>query len=234
MATIMRNAPHRFRTMVRDQFPGGAYVADKPYAVALLAALLVVFFIKSMIPPSSSSTTSGNSIMSFFNTADASTGSSGGGSGSNSMASNPPYRRNLLTKETMEEYYRLGFDDAIAQKEFGTALPAEVPGGGAGDSSTMSNTRMMMDDELPDYPMPPPPRSSFSGGGLLGKMLNLSNAMSIMFLGRTIMELGKDGGGANGGSWQMTRFLQNVQTLEPLKLGLLGLSVYRLVSAFWS
>ena len=205
MATVFRNAPGRFQTMVRDQFPGGSYIADKPYAVTGLAALLVVFFLKSMMPPSAAAAASAS--MPFFNS------DSGGGT--------VPHR-SLLTRTTMEEYYKLGFDDASAQKDFGTSLPAEVPvsaaGAGAGGDPMM--------DDLPDYPMPPLP----SNGGMFGKMLSISNAMSIMFLGRTVMELGKDA----DGSWQFALFRQNMTTLEPMKMGLLGLSVYRLVSAFLS
>ena len=204
MATIVRNAPGRFQTIVRDQFPGGSYIADKPYAVAGLAAMLVVFFVKSMMPPSAAA--AAGASMPFFNS-----DNSGGGT--------VPHRA-LLTRKTMEEYYKFGFDDATAQKDFGTSLPAEVPASAAG----VGDDPMM--DDLPDYPMPPLP----SNGGMFGKMLSISNAMSIMFLGRTVMELGKDA----DGSWQFALFRQNVTTLEPMKMGLLGLSVYRLVSAFLS
>lgn len=204
-ATVMRNAPMRFQTMVREQVPGGTYIADKPYAVAGLAAIMVVFFVKSMMPPAASAATSG-SAMPF-------TSSSGGGG-------SVPHRT-LLTSKTMEEYYKLGFDDATAQKEFGTSLPAELPPtAGMGDH----NNHMDMDD-LPDYPMPPPP-----SGGMLSKFLSITNAMSIMYLGRTAMELGRDA----DGSWQFARFRQNLVTLEPMKLGLIGLSLYRIVSALLS
>lgn len=209
MATVAKNAPQRFQTMVREQFPGGSYIADKPYAVAGLAAIMVVFFVKSMMPPAvAQAATAAAGSASNFMVGD------GAGADGTSMA-----HRGLMTTRKMQEYYKMGFEDATTDKEFGASLPAELlPAGVSGDP--------MMDD-LPHYPMPPPPNSTTS---MLSKAFSLSNAMSIMYLGRTAMDLGKDA----DGSWQFGLFKQNLVTLEPMRMGFLGLSLFRIASGFLS
>jgi hypothetical protein len=209
--TILRNAPMRFQTIVREQFPGGKYLVGKSYEKYVhmaLAAFMLVFFVKSMMPVSSEATATSTS------------------------STTTTTSRNLMLMnhaKMAEEYYKLGFDDATAQKLYGTSLPADLTTDDAGTSSSnnieydYNNNNMNFD--LPDYPMPPPPRNN--QGGILSKLFSLSSAMSIMYLGRTAVELGKD---ANG-SWSFPLFRQNIVTLEPWKLGLLGLSLYRLVTS---
>jgi len=196
MQTVARNAPMRFQTMVREQMPGGSYVADKPYAVAGLAVLLVAFFVKSMMPmaspPSAASQYANNMPLQYAN--------------------NMPQRALASNRTMLEEFYKLGFDDAVAQKEFGESLPPV-------DDSAAPPTANE-EYELPDYPMPPPANRG-------GKLMTISNAMSVLYLGRTAFDLGRNA----DGSWSFALFQQNVSTLEPWKLGLLGLSVYRLVSS---
>jgi hypothetical protein len=202
MQTVIRNAPPRFQTMIRDQFPGGKYIADKPYLLMGLAAFMFVFFVKSMI-------TSPASATSRF----ASKAAAGGGM-------MPPSRKLM---KTPEEYYKLGFDDAMAQKEFGTSLPAEEePPISPTTSDDLANNVDYGDDPL--YPMPPMhPQPSVAS-----KFFSFGNAMSILYLGRTAMELGRQA----DGSWSFPMMKQNLLTLEPWRLGLLGLSVYRLVQIF--
>jgi hypothetical protein len=191
--TIIRNAPSRFRDLVREQCPGGNYLVGKSYEHYVhmaLAAFILVFFVKSMMPVSKSTASTNTATMP---------------------------SRNLMTNTKMaEEYYKLGFEDATAQKLYGASLPADLS---ANDPTTTSNYDPM--DDFPDYRMPP------STGGMMGKLFSFSSAMSVLYLGRTAMELGKD---ANG-SWSFLLFRQNLVTLEPWKLGLLGLSLYRLVAA---
>ena len=191
--TIIRNAPMRFKTMVRDQFPGGSYIADKPYALAGLAIFMVVFFIKSMMPVGTRAAAA---------------------AGSAAMSDMPQPSRNLAQK-TAEEYYKLGFDDATAQKEYGTSLP----------DLTKSTPNYDMLDDLPDYPMPPPTKNA----GLLGKFGSISNVMSMMFLGKTVIGLGSDP--ASGGGWSFELFKNNLMTLEPWRLGLMGMSLFGVVSS---
>lgn len=190
--TIIRNAPMRFRTMLREQLPSpyGAKVADNNYAVAALALFIVFFFVKSMMPVSKPPTPPA----------------------SMNMPPTSPTRQ--LSQSNIEEYYKLGFDDATAQKEYGASL-----------ADAVKHSPVNYDDVdlgVPDYPMPPPT----GGGGMLNKFFSLSSAMSIMYLGKTAMELGKDATGA----WRFDLFKANLSTMEPWKLGLLGLSLYRLVN----
>ncbi|CAB9496330.1 expressed unknown protein [Seminavis robusta] len=195
---IVQNAPMRFQTIVREQVPGGQYLVGKPYeryAHMGLAAFLIVFFVRSMMPvtvPASATTTSHVPLPS----------------------------RNLVAEKNQkmaEEFYKLGFDDAKADKEYRTSFP---------DFSTTSFAMDDTMDDLPDYPMPP----TKSQGGVMSKFFSVSSAMSIMYVGRTLIELGKDA----DGSWSMALFQANLATLEPWKMGLMGLSVYRLVSSLMS
>lgn len=191
MQTIVRNAPERFKTIVRDSMPGGTYIADKPYALAGLAALMLVFFVKGMLSAPSS-------------------GGSGGGFDSMFSSSTAPQRQLI---KTPEEYYKLGFDDAAAQKEFGTSLPVE-------------ETPPVVDGNMdyPDYPIPAQPQPSLGS-----KLFSLSSAMSMMYIGRTVMQLGR---GADG-QWSFPLLKANLANMETWQLGLLGLSLYRFVKIFF-
>jgi len=200
--TVLRNAPNRFQTLVREQFPGGQYIADKPYATTALAAIMLVFFVKSMMPPAAAAAAKSGSMTGFDP------------SSSSSSSSTMPNR--ALTKATLEEYYKLGFDDATASNEYGTSLPEELPPQGV---------RGIDNDDYADFSMPPQ-----STGSMFGKVFSFTNAMSIMFIGRTIMEMGRN----QDGAWDLQLLVANIRTMEPLKMGLLGLSVFRLVSALMS
>jgi hypothetical protein len=182
--TILRNLPMRFQTLVRDQIPGGSYIADKPYAVAGVAVFMVAFFVKSMMPAAAAPP--------------------------KSMAGAPAMPSRQLAQKTAEEYYKLGFDDATAQKEFGSSLP---------DVSAANNYDML--EDLPDYPMPPP-----TNRGMMGKVFSMSSAMSMMYLGKMAMDLGRDA----GGGWSFDLFKNNLVTLEPWKLGMMAFSLYRLLN----
>lgn len=195
--TVLRNIPMRFTSMVREQFPGGSYIADKPYAVAGLGVFMVLFFVKSMMPVGAAATT-GASVM----------------AGGDDM---PQPSRNLAQK-SVEEYYKLGFEDATAQKEFGSSLPDMMK---TSPNTDINNNYDMMDD-LPDYPMPPPANND----GMLGKLFSMSSAMSMMYLGKTAIDLGKDA----GGGWRLDLFVNNLKTLESWKLGMICFSLYRFAS----
>ena len=56
---------------------------------------------------------------------------------------------------------------------------------------------------------------------MLRKLFSVSSAMSLMHLGQMVMSLGKD---ANG-TWSFALFKANLVTLEPWKMGMLGLSL---------
>lgn len=205
--TIVRNAPDRFRAMVRDSFPGGRYIADKPYALAALAALMVVFFVKSMVTsPSAYKTAASTGNIPFTADHDPTT---------TTMPSRPG------VSLTPREYYNLGFEDAKQDRIFGESLPKEDD---PIYSSSSSSSYDPMDNDA-QYTMPPPPSSDSWGS----KLFSMSSAMSLMYIGRTVMELGR---GGPQGQWNFELFKANLANMETWKLGLLGLSLYRLVAVF--
>jgi hypothetical protein len=111
------------------------------------------------------------------------------------------------SSSSMEQAYKLGFQDATESREYGASL--------ASAAGTDSMDRLLLDED--DFALTSSKKSLFS----------ISNAMSVMYLTRTVYSLGQDGGG--GWNWRLAK--QNLITLEPWKLGFLALSIYRLFSA---
>lgn len=109
------------------------------------------------------------------------------------------------SSDDASHYYKLGYDDAKANLDFGASL----------DGATISQPRTLVDDE--EW-LPPVSKSPFT----------ISNAMAVFAIVRTVYPLGNNGGGA----WNWRLAMTNLQTLPKWQMGLLALSVYRLVAAF--
>lgn len=139
--------------------------------------------------------------------------------------------RPLASAASIEEAYRFGFEDATAGKEFGTSMPAKLPAGtkpivGSDplDTSTggagSSNYYYEEDDFMP---LPRTVQKSWY------QKLGMWQIMSIMNIGRTLNELGRDAHGAFSPQLVWAR----LQTADPMKLGLFSLSVYNVVKVFF-
>jgi hypothetical protein len=114
-----------------------------------------------------------------------------------------------------EQYYKLGFDDATALKPFGESLSAGV--------EDASSPNVAFEDDL-DYSYPPDASRSPSTWTYVGI------AMSSAYIYRTVLKLGT---GA-GGQFSVQTVQQNVSTMEPMSMFMLGLSIYRLVKSLGS
>lgn len=115
-------------------------------------------------------------------------------------------RGNGITESDADYYYKLGFDDSTAGRNFGHSLVEAPPG-----------------EE-------PAPKTSWDvslGSTTKQSPWTISTAMSLFLIGRTVYGLGQNGG---GWSWQLA--LANLQHLDMMRAGFLALAVYRVVSAF--
>ena len=192
---MARNAPRRFQDLVRQNVPVvGHRIANSKLLSALAFGLILFFFVnalvggagKPLVPPPAA------------------------GGGAPHVATKPMANRALL-----EDYYKLGFDDGQAGKEFGASLPAVEPKGVDTEYSWPGS----------DYAPPPPPRTS-----LLSKFTSWSSMVSIYVVGSTLWNAGRT---ADGG-FDPQLMVVNVRMLDVWKQGMLALSVYRLVSPFFT
>jgi hypothetical protein len=209
--TIARNAPGRWKEIVRQQIPGGYgdTVANKPLYLNAFTAALVAFALYSLLATSSSSSSS---------SAAASRASAAG-----KHSPLPP----VATLEMKQHFYKLGFDDASNEKEFGaslatlTAATEDAPYDWASaDAAASRSSSADYEDYNNNNNMAPPRKKSF---------LNLSTMFAIFTIGQTIYPLVLQAGGPNSFNPQV--FLAGLQGLDTWKMGVLGFSVYRLVSA---
>mmetsp|Transcript_25420 Transcript_25420/g.37538 ORF Transcript_25420/g.37538 Transcript_25420/m.37538 type:complete len:350 (-) Transcript_25420:53-1102(-) len=120
------------------------------------------------------------------------------------------------SSSSIEDAYKLGFDDATKGLEFGTSMP-----------NTQKKRSLAEDDEdeIPyDYTSMPPPASTSSSSPF-----GFSQVMSIFFLYRTATQLG---GNPLSGQFSMEQFMLNVKTMPVWQMGMLGFSFYNLVRNF--
>ncbi|GAX11621.1 hypothetical protein FisN_1Lh013 [Fistulifera solaris] len=121
----------------------------------------------------------------------------------------------FLYEDTLKErYYKLGYDDAKELKPFGVSL-----------------NEAMAADERPSLVEMPPMDSSF---GYTAKKpakswyQHLGIIMSAAYVFRTVSTLGTD---PSTGRFSVQTVRQNVATMEPMQMGLLGMAVYKIVMA---
>jgi hypothetical protein len=141
-------------------------------------------------------------------------------SGSGRRVTVPSAAKHALSADraTLERYYKLGFEDASSQHAFGTSLPI-VDLDLDDDDEDESWKASLLRNPVGSL------SSSFGGSSNWSKM---STLFSGMYLVRTLASLGQE----PGGGWNYQLALRNLQTLEPWKLGMMGLSVYRIVSVW--
>jgi len=154
----------------------------------------------------------------------------------------------------MEHYYKLGFEDAKSEKEFGTSLREEeekqkqsgrqLTGDELDPNSSPFNTMEEDDNDeqqryedsefydqeiIPQSRRRPNPSSSQGKGGGGGSKFGFGTGMSLLYIYRTIMDLGnRDGTGFN-----IETLKQNIATMETWKKALLGLSIFNLSKSFF-
>ena len=127
--------------------------------------------------------------------------------------------RSVTEKMALEDIYKLGFEDAQSSKEYGTSLPSDIDDFKVTSAIPSRPASSSYDGDFDYYsaPPPPPPKQSKFGFGTL---------MAIFGLLRAVHELG-----FVGGRLEPQLLVTNLRSLPPMRLGLLGLCLYRIVSA---
>jgi len=197
--TIAKNFPNRWREAI-EQNTG--YKPTPNIANAILVAMLLL---SGKVLLTSTTTTGRAPNSPPINYDDFGT------AGSGSASSIIPF--------TMEEVYKMGYDDAQGEKAFGESLPVNHATMAFSSPSTTSSSSQFDYSDYESYAPPPPPapKSKFGFGTI----------MALFALGRTVKELG-----FVNGKFEKDLFLVNVKNLPPLKMGFLALMAYRLLSAF--
>lgn len=115
---------------------------------------------------------------------------------------------------TMEEIYKLGYQDATNQKPFGESLPSPHK-----DMifSSKSTPRLEVYDDFNYIPSSPPKKNKFGFG----------TAMAAISVFRTVKELG-----FVNGKFEPSVFIANARNMPPLKMAFSGFMLYKLLSAF--
>jgi len=184
---VIRLVPLRLREMIKEST--GYDVSER---VAISAFVIFYSFAVKVL------------IMSPQTAAKAAVSSAGGGS---AVA-----QSNL----DVEAIYKLGWDDAINQLEYGSSLPAS-----SGVRRTPSSDFDEFDYGDAEYIVQPPPKKK----GMFGGMGNL---LSLFILGKSLipMCLGP------GGRPSLQTFITNLKAMPPWRIGLLAFSIYRLAYMF--
>lgn len=212
----LQRAPQRLRLiLLESNLPFAAKIASSNLYMALLVGLLVAFFVSGMLPQatgparSQSMTTSAADMSSWFSKANQQVPS--------------------IALADMDRFYKLGFDDAIDQRPFGASLsqvktesieaqPAQPPGPHRDEAAGEA-----IDPYDPSFGAIPLPKKSKAAS-----LFTISNAMCVFAIVRTVNELGRDGA---DGHLDWRRLWANLQVQPVWRLGLLGVSVYRLAAA---
>lgn len=230
METVLRNAPNRWKSILRDQIPFGygSKVVDNKYSYLAVTALIVFLFIFPLFTTSTSKASTAGGV---GNTLDLTTTLKQGGG----------IPTSYFTSDHIEKLYKLGFDDATSSMEYGTSLPKSisdartlleidytekedtvVPNKKVAGAAT-ATTEFDIDDSyiLPSVPAP-------KSKSIIASLLNFQTAMSLFMIYRTIEPISKN----SDGNFDLDVLKANLGTLDVWKLGILGFSVYRLVSQF--
>ena len=136
----------------------------------------------------------------------------GGGNMHRSTMSAPQY--------DFEYIYKLGYDDAKAGHEFGLSLPDDI----VSPEVPLPSTTSQYNDNNFDYP-PLPPQNKSSGLG----MGNLMSMFALYRFGKDIVTT-PDGQVVMDPQYIMAR----LRSIETWRLGMLAISLYRVVSALSS
>lgn len=134
---------------------------------------------------------------------------------------------NRAPQYDLEYIYKLGFDDASSGKDFGTSLPEDIIKYNAAQedgSIPPMQQNQYADTNYDDWVPPPPPKSKSSLG--MGTMLS-------MF---TLYRFGKDIVTSPDGTLVLDPqyIMARVRSIEPWRLGIMGMSLYRVVTALSS
>jgi len=125
-------------------------------------------------------------------------------------------------KWTMEEIYKMGFDDSTQGKRYLQSLPVDHDSIGHFVSKSRSTMADEEDMDWADYEAANPPPPQKKGG------FGIGTVMSLFAIGRVV----KDMGFSADGNFDVNLLVANVKMMDTWKLGLLGMAIYRVVSSF--
>jgi hypothetical protein len=119
----------------------------------------------------------------------------------------------------LESIYKMGWDDAQAGKDFGTSLPKDIL---KADQAIHKPSGYEESFDWAYDPPPPPEKKSSSFG--------MSTMLSIF----TLYRFGKDIVVTPDGQLMLdpAYIMMRLRNIEPWRLGLMGMSLYRVVNAF--
>jgi hypothetical protein len=193
---VARNAPMRVKEIIRENVPMvGSRIADSNILTGLVVAMTVFLFVNALVAGGKQAVSAAPPV------APPSTGYT------------PKVDRSLL-----EEYYKLGFEDAQADHAFGASLPAP-------EVTTPAGVDQNSEFAWPgsDYVAPPASKPS-----PLSQLTSWSSLISLFLVGNTLYGAGKTG----EGGFDVQLMLANLRNLDMMKQGMLAFSLYRLVSPF--
>lgn len=191
--TVLRNAPGRWRAVVREQVPvmGGKIAANK-YYLGVFTAALGAFVVYSLLASPRRAVVP--------------------------SAGAAPSRALPVSEDSKQRYYKLGFDDATNAEIYGKSL--DGAGGPAGATTTDEYAWRNADTSGYDpTPIATPSKKS---------PLSISTALAAFAVYQTLHPLAVNA----EGRYDLALFRANLVNLEVWKIGLMGFSVYRIVSAF--
>jgi len=237
LRTVARNAPSRWNSVVRTQLPYvGPKIASNKYLSAGLAAFVIFVSLNALLVGGGGARRKNNVAATKANIPPASPASSFSSANNLSPKTTAATVSSSSTttsfsKADIERFYKLGFEDANQENEFGASLQSEL--------ETMMKTnknaprRVVVDTEATgndafneEWRTQPPQAPSKGGGGMWGR---IGSIMPLFMIGKTVHQLGQQ----PDGSWNAAAAKQNLRTLEPMKLGLLGFSCYRLFKSIF-
>eukprot|EP00581_Thalassiosira_minuscula_P015186 CAMPEP_0183715392 /NCGR_PEP_ID=MMETSP0737-20130205/9631_1 /TAXON_ID=385413 /ORGANISM="Thalassiosira miniscula, Strain CCMP1093" /LENGTH=398 /DNA_ID=CAMNT_0025944483 /DNA_START=28 /DNA_END=1224 /DNA_ORIENTATION=- len=126
-------------------------------------------------------------------------------------------------KYDLEHIYKLGFDDAKSGNEFGTSLPEDIIKYNAQEESLPPRYDNADNFDWAYNPPPPPPKKSSLGMGMMLSMFTLYRFGKETFTGpdgRVVLE--------------PAYMMAQLRNMEPWRLGLMGMSLYRVVTGLSS
>ena len=194
--SILKNLPFRWKEAI-EQNTG--YKPSKRVATGILVGILVLSG-KVLLTPNTPSQKQQSNL--------------GNASYTTSRPSTPTMGSGDTSSFTVEDIYKLGYEDAQKENDYGESLPANHESIGFNDYDY---------DEYANYNadyMPPPaaPKKSNFGIGTI---------MSLFALGSSVKELGYF-----DGRFDFNLFVANAKNLPPLKMAFMGFMAYRVLSAF--
>lgn len=235
--------PNRLKVLLRQsQWPFANYIADRDYLLAGLVAVVLAVFVSGMLPRNATNATASAS-------ADPSSWMSRYLSPSSSSIATSPTTaipRTALDRE-QQNLYKLGFDDATNLLPFGHSLKLEAAAGTGMPlpPRTLDETTLDLEtsattggpasyNKYPDSgtsPVPPPTPRHSSRRASRQQLFSIPNLMTLAYTGNTLYQLGLVPG--TNDTWNFHVFQRNIAVLPPWKLGLMALSLYRVVSSLW-